>query len=159
GLLGLAADGHRLLELAAVFAAAGGALAGGRHRAGIAAVGIAPGNRLPDRRRRGLLAGALHGGPVGLVERGADLVAEPGAGQGAGGNADQAAGAAAESRTDDRSADAAEHGADGLLVHLRTAIPGGAAGQARSEEHTSELQSRENLVCRLLLEKKKYTNL
>src|SRR5690606_41062045 len=35
-----------------------------------------------------------------------------------------------------------------------------AAGRApraddRSEEHTSELQSRENLVCRLLLEKKK----
>src|SRR5690606_17192955 len=28
---------------------------------------------------------------------------------------------------------------------------------ARSEEHTSELQSRENLVCRLLLEKKKRT--
>src|SRR5690606_41582997 len=28
----------------------------------------------------------------------------------------------------------------------------------RSEEHTSELQSRENLVCRLLLEKKKNTN-
>src|SRR5690606_5955466 len=28
---------------------------------------------------------------------------------------------------------------------------------ARSEEHTSELQSRENLVCRLLLEKKKQT--
>src|SRR5690606_39878972 len=27
----------------------------------------------------------------------------------------------------------------------------------RSEEHTSELQSRENLVCRLLLEKKKHT--
>src|SRR5690606_40578452 len=27
----------------------------------------------------------------------------------------------------------------------------------RSEEHTSELQSRENLVCRLLLEKKKYS--
>src|SRR5207302_2084969 len=26
--------------------------------------------------------------------------------------------------------------------------------QGRSEEHTSELQSRENLVCRLLLEKK-----
>src|SRR5690606_40300471 len=36
-----------------------------------------------------------------------------------------------------------------------------AAGQraawSRSEEHTSELQSRENLVCRLLLEKKKHT--
>src|SRR5690606_42035832 len=28
----------------------------------------------------------------------------------------------------------------------------------RSEEHTSELQSRENLVCRLLLEKKKEQN-
>src|SRR5207302_3247691 len=28
-------------------------------------------------------------------------------------------------------------------------------GVTRSEEHTSELQSRENLVCRLLLEKKK----
>src|SRR5690606_40594078 len=27
--------------------------------------------------------------------------------------------------------------------------------EKRSEEHTSELQSRENLVCRLLLEKKK----
>src|SRR5690606_42110347 len=35
----------------------------------------------------------------------------------------------------------------GLLVHRHF----------RSEEHTSELQSRENLVCRLLLEKKKQT--
>src|SRR5260370_22900883 len=39
-------------------------------------------------------------------------------------------------------------------------VPGGAA---RSEEHTSELQSHLNLVCRLLLEKKKkqerYSNL
>src|SRR5690606_40916357 len=33
-------------------------------------------------------------------------------------------------------------------VHCRT------RGWCRSEEHTSELQSRENLVCRLLLEKK-----
>src|SRR5690606_40511370 len=38
-------------------------------------------------------------------------------------------------------------------VRLR-AGPAGAPG-VRSEEHTSELQSRENLVCRLLLEKKK----
>src|SRR3712207_8902290 len=30
-----------------------------------------------------------------------------------------------------------------------------AQGQQRSEEHTSELQSRQYLVCRLLLEKKK----
>src|SRR2546427_3558751 len=29
------------------------------------------------------------------------------------------------------------------------------AGKQRSEEHTSELQSQSNLVCRLLLEKKK----
>src|SRR5690606_41067337 len=36
------------------------------------------------------------------------------------------------------------------------AHPGSRARTARrSEEHTSELQSRENLVCRLLLEKKK----
>src|SRR5690606_41754005 len=32
---------------------------------------------------------------------------------------------------------------------------GARAVHVRSEEHTSELQSRENLVCRLLLEKKK----
>src|SRR3712207_8500623 len=31
-------------------------------------------------------------------------------------------------------------------------------GFARSEEHTSELQSRQYLVCRLLLEKKKHDN-
>src|SRR5690606_41410038 len=35
----------------------------------------------------------------------------------------------------------------------RTHLSG--ARSSRSEEHTSELQSRENLVCRLLLEKKK----
>src|SRR5258707_9240102 len=40
----------------------------------------------------------------------------------------------------------------------RSADVGGAHGQLgarRSEEHTSELQSRQYLVCRLLLEKKK----
>src|SRR5690606_41668605 len=45
------------------------------------------------------------------------------------------------------------------------ASPGGSTARStrapmrgsRSEEHTSELQSRENLVCRLLLEKKKTT--
>src|SRR5258705_6991520 len=31
--------------------------------------------------------------------------------------------------------------------------------ELRSEEHTSELQSLRHLVCRLLLEKKKYTNI
>src|SRR5690606_41105375 len=36
----------------------------------------------------------------------------------------------------------------------RSAAPAPPAESPRSEEHTSELQSRENLVCRLLLEKK-----
>src|SRR5690349_24240714 len=35
--------------------------------------------------------------------------------------------------------------------------PHGAPASRRSEEHTSELQSRRDLVCRLLLEKKKKT--
>src|SRR3712207_7860248 len=35
-----------------------------------------------------------------------------------------------------------------------TGIPPGDRDVARSEEHTSELQSRQYLVCRLLLEKK-----
>src|SRR5690349_22491430 len=42
----------------------------------------------------------------------------------------------------------------GLLMGLETA-QGRADQMARSEEHTSELQSRRDLVCRLLLEKKK----
>src|SRR5262249_56746023 len=37
--------------------------------------------------------------------------------------------------------------------------PGRAASSPRSEEHTSELQSLTNLVCRLLLEKKKSVRL
>src|SRR3712207_6880469 len=43
------------------------------------------------------------------------------------------------------------------MRHLLPPRPGGvvAALSARSEEHTSELQSRQYLVCRLLLEKKK----
>src|SRR5438034_2604787 len=39
----------------------------------------------------------------------------------------------------------------------RLAPRAGIARQARSEEHTSELQSHSDLVCRLLLEKKKTT--
>src|SRR5205809_3985856 len=35
---------------------------------------------------------------------------------------------------------------------------GARSGQGRSEEHTSELQSRLHLVCRLLLEKKNLSN-
>src|SRR5690606_40839105 len=40
----------------------------------------------------------------------------------------------------------------GSAIHI---VNDGKSYNPRSEEHTSELQSRENLVCRLLLEKKK----
>src|SRR5688572_32480479 len=47
-------------------------------------------------------------------------------------------------------------GRDRLLVAPWIAnLAGGAIILLRSEEHTSELQSQSNLVCRLLLEKKK----
>src|SRR2546427_2890446 len=42
------------------------------------------------------------------------------------------------------------------LVGLRAQVEVREPGQGRSEEHTSELQSQSNLVCRLLLEKKKH---
>src|SRR5690606_39857291 len=50
--------------------------------------------------------------------------------------------------------DPSRHEQDPLLWPLRR-DDDDAYGKMRSEEHTSELQSRENLVCRLLLEKKK----
>src|SRR3712207_8368091 len=46
-------------------------------------------------------------------------------------------------------------GAATILVTLVAAFLSYNANQGRSEEHTSELQSRQYLVCRLLLEKKK----
>src|SRR5688572_33011699 len=42
----------------------------------------------------------------------------------------------------------------GMLID-ECSLKGFTIGGARSEEHTSELQSQSNLVCRLLLEKKK----
>src|SRR2546422_2022352 len=42
-----------------------------------------------------------------------------------------------------------------VAEHLHEVGPGVRSPRARSEEHTSELQSRLHLVCRLLLEKKK----
>src|SRR5688572_31470218 len=45
-----------------------------------------------------------------------------------------------------------------LIGHLRVVSSEmGVLIEIRSEEHTSELQSQSNLVCRLLLEKKKKT--
>src|SRR5688572_32719254 len=53
----------------------------------------------------------------------------------------------------DRHAQGRRTEADAPHAHLQRAR----GKQPRSEEHTSELQSQSNLVCRLLLEKKKST--
>src|SRR5690625_6196444 len=52
--------------------------------------------------------------------------------------------------------DEPRHRSGGRLAgHRRRPSAASAAGRLRSEEHTSELQSRGHVVCRLLLEKKK----
>src|SRR5206468_9753591 len=53
-----------------------------------------------------------------------------------------------------RSSGVAALAAEGGVKH-RLAVVASHVIQYRSEEHTSELQSRSDLVCRLLLEKKK----
>src|SRR3712207_8584372 len=59
-------------------------------------------------------------------------------------------------QADDRQADFEPEVAHRGSGHLRPQRwPGVDRDQDRSEEHTSELQSRQYLVCRLLLEKKK----
>src|SRR5260370_31192417 len=52
----------------------------------------------------------------------------------------------------------AEANAFGSNQRIRNHARNIALGETRSEEHTSELQSHLNLVCRLLLEKKKHHN-
>src|SRR3712207_7218125 len=55
-----------------------------------------------------------------------------------------------------RGPDRGGHAGRGTDLEGRSGQPGPAEpARARSEEHTSELQSRQYLVCRLLLEKKK----
>src|SRR2546425_5374863 len=56
-----------------------------------------------------------------------------------------------------RKLDVQDAGHDGhrRLLQVRDRRPGERQQEARSEEHTSELQSLAYLVCRLLLEKKK----
>src|SRR5258706_6234535 len=44
---------------------------------------------------------------------------------------------------------------EGRYAATTESLPSGSSSEERSEEHTSELQSLTNLVCRLLLEKKK----
>src|SRR3712207_8920944 len=60
--------------------------------------------------------------------------------------------AAADLAGDEEEVAGADRG--GVAVPLVERVP--ARGEDRSEEHTSELQSRQYLVCRLLLEKKKH---
>src|SRR5690606_41907118 len=68
----------------------------------------------------------------------------------------QAAGPARAAAQAAGPARAAAQAAGPARAAAQAAGPARAAAPApRSEEHTSELQSRENLVCRLLLEKKK----
>src|SRR5690606_40909321 len=70
-----------------------------------------------------------------------------------GADADPAGAAEGLAQLDGRRADPAGAGMDqGFLTRLQASQ---LEQVERSEEHTSELQSRENLVCRLLLEKKK----
>src|SRR5206468_11442005 len=63
-----------------------------------------------------------------------------------------------ERRPPERTSTFTEHWSDVLLNESREFecfLQTGVIGLLRSEEHTSELQSRSDLVCRLLLEKKK----
>src|SRR2546430_6013990 len=60
---------------------------------------------------------------------------------------------AAEGPAPERIEGGARRGPGGRRIEQHQGLA--VAAQARSEEHTSELQSQSNLVCRLLLEKKK----
>src|SRR5204863_2237421 len=62
----------------------------------------------------------------------------------------EAGGAEREAAQPERAALVHEHQLDASPAHVEEEV-------RRSEEHTSELQSRRDLVCRLLLEKKKKT--
>src|SRR2546427_7805335 len=57
----------------------------------------------------------------------------------------------------DRTRPTADRVREAWLSILQRPVRGARALDLRSEEHTSELQSQSNLVCRLLLEKKKKT--
>src|SRR2546430_9435366 len=58
-------------------------------------------------------------------------------------------------RSIDAGLGAPSHAAHALELGYDAVLLNTAIAKARSEEHTSELQSQSNLVCRLLLEKKK----
>src|SRR3712207_7198835 len=101
-------------------------------------IGARPGEVAHDRSG----GGGLGAGPVGVV------AAFPG-GPRPQGAAALGAGVRARPAGSRRAQERAADGGAGRAGGLRPAAP------LRSEEHTSELQSRQYLVCRLLLEKKK----
>src|SRR2546427_6751865 len=71
---------------------------------------------------------------------------------------DRFAAAAARAQSGARGSGATASRGAGRAAHAREPGRRGGPdgrGSARSEEHTSELQSQSNIVCRLLLEKKK----
>src|SRR5438034_4668615 len=70
----------------------------------------------------------------------------------------RSAGQLGQARADapDRRREAAHHAREAPVGVIQAGLRAARAGaQGRSEEHTSELQSHSDLVCRLLLEKKK----
>src|SRR5436309_11267918 len=77
--------------------------------------------------RRGIRTGKLSGGGEGVREDGAD-----------------------RRRAERRRADPPREAGPGAWPARQSQGVSGSGARARSEEHTSELQSRENLVCRLL---------
>src|SRR2546426_1383321 len=88
-----------------------------------------------------------------VLDRNVPLIGPPRGGQiGADGDEQEGVG---KSRSAGASAQQAAAGGGCGAADARELPAGEAAVEARSEEHTSELQSPCNLVCRLLLEKKK----
>src|SRR5207253_385734 len=57
-------------------------------------------------------------------------------------------------RTEALAQSASARGGEGVAYRIEYGVRAAASAPVRSEEHTSELQSRGHLVCRLLLEKK-----
>src|SRR5689334_10563579 len=106
----------------------------------MAGIGIAPHDLLADRRLMRLGLRLLRRSHVGLVERLADLAADKGANQRAGGRCSDAARTVAELRAGDGAADAAQHRADIRLVRA-LAVLAGAERQDRYEDDCNALKS------------------
>src|SRR5690606_39496133 len=87
--------------------------------------------------------------PSGCIDAAADVVAGVGSGAGAGGGEPSAPRIAAAMATTGCAAFVVAAGVHKAVAGTQHAECPWPAGSARSEEHTSELQSRENLVCRL----------